>query len=77
MSAGYPSANHRYWTPLTVTIVMKWDPGSVFACAILAIAGTIVSAPVGMALVLLIPKAVWQALPIAIFTGLTPTAAQW
>ncbi|MGV2981786.1 FUSC family protein [Camelimonas sp. ID_303_24] len=72
----YLSANHWYWIPLTVSIVMKPELGSVFARAILRIAGTIVGALVGVAFVLLIPNGVWLALPIAIFAGLMPTAAQ-
>lgn len=70
------SADHWYWIPLTVSLVMKPELGSVFARAILRIVGTVVGAVVGVAVVLLMPKGVWLAVPIAVFAGLIPAAAQ-
>ncbi|WP_454915916.1 FUSC family protein [Xanthobacter sediminis] len=70
------SAEHWYWIPLTVGLVMKPDLGSVFARAVLRVAGTVIGAAIGAAIIFLVPKGVWLAAPIALFAGLTPVAAQ-
>jgi len=49
-------ANHWYWAPLTVAIVLKPDMGSVFARAVLRMGGTIAGTIVGALLVNLIPR---------------------
>lgn len=69
-------ATHWFWIPLTVSLVMKPDLGSVFARAILRVAGTIIGAVIGGVILLLVPNGVWLAVPLGILAGFLPFAAQ-
>ncbi|MCX5480141.1 FUSC family protein [Kaistia geumhonensis] len=69
-------AEHWFWVPLTVSLLMKPDLGSVFARAALRIAGTVVGAAIGALILAVMPKTGWVGLPIAILAGLVPWAMQ-
>ncbi|PZQ49354.1 MAG: hypothetical protein DI556_10790 [Rhodovulum sulfidophilum] len=49
-------ANHWYWVPLTVVIVMKPDLGSIFARAVLRAGGTAIGVAIGAVILFLLPK---------------------
>lgn len=59
--------NHWYWIPLTVSLVMKPELGSVFVRAVLRTLGTALGVIVATAILLLIPKG---ALLLLILVGL-------
>lgn len=69
-------SEHWFWIPLTVGLVMKPDLGSVSARAVLRVAGTVVGAAIGAAILVLAPASVWLAAPLALFAGLLPGAAR-
>ena len=69
-------AEHWFWVPLTVSLLMKPDLGSVFARAALRIAGTVVGAAIGALILAVMPKTGWVGLPIAVLAALIPWAMQ-
>lgn len=68
--------NHWYWVPLTVSIVVKPDLGSVFARAILRAAGTVIGVVIGTALLVLLPKGPVLVIAIAALAGTMSWAKQ-
>lgn len=69
-------AEHWFWVPLTVSLLMKPDLGSVFARAALRIAGTVVGAAIGALILAVMPKTGWVGLPIAVLAALIPWGMQ-
>jgi uncharacterized membrane protein YccC len=69
-------AEHWFWVPLTVSLLMKPDLGSVFARAALRIAGTVLGAAIGALILAVMPKTGWVGLPIALLAALIPWAMQ-
>lgn len=66
--------NHWFWIPLTVSLVMKPDLGSVFARAVLRCVGTIGGAGLGAAALVLLPKGQSVVLVIAALSAVLPWA---
>lgn len=50
------TGNHWYWVPLTVSLVMKPELGSVFVRAVLRFIGTAIGVMMGALILMLIPK---------------------
>ncbi|WP_205963873.1 FUSC family protein [Pseudoruegeria sp. SK021] len=65
-------ANHWYWVPLTVVIVMKPDFGSIFARAVLRIMGTSIGVLIGAGLLVVLPKGMVLVGAIAVLAALLP-----
>lgn len=65
-----------YWVPLTIAIVVKPDYGSLFARSLLRSVGVLVGAVVGSAILILIPKGIFLAIPIALCAAFIPWASQ-
>ncbi|MFG1403957.1 FUSC family protein [Xanthobacter sediminis] len=66
--------SHWFWIPLTVSLVMKPDLGSVFARAVLRCVGTIAGAGLGAAALVLLPKGQPVVLVIAALSAVLPWA---
>ncbi|MDQ0504780.1 FUSC family protein [Xanthobacter agilis] len=64
--------SHWFWIPLTVSLVMKPDLGSVFARAVLRCVGTIGGAAFGAAVLVLLPKGQPVILVIAALAAVLP-----
>lgn len=69
----YDPFNHWFWVPLTVTLVMKPDFGSVFDRAILRVLGTAIGVGVSALVILLVPRG-W---PIGIAIGVLAFWVPW
>lgn len=67
-------ANHWYWIPLTVAVVMKPDFGSVFVRAVLRSIGTSAGVAIGVALMILLPSGWPLVFAIAVFAAMLPWA---
>lgn len=65
---------HWFWVPLTVTLVMKPDLGSVFARAVLRSLGTVAGAAVGAAMLAFVPRGPEMAVLITLLALLLPWA---
>lgn len=65
-----------YWVPLTVSIVMKPDFGSLFARSLLRSAGTLVGVVLGSVILLLLPKGTLLLIIIALLAACIPWAGQ-
>lgn len=61
-----PLGEHWFWVPLTVTLVMKPDLGSIFARAVLRAIGTVGGAALGVALMAFVPKDLAMAAAMAV-----------
>jgi len=68
--------SHWYWVPLTVIIVMKPEFGSVFARAVLRMAGTVGGAAIGAAALGFLPKGAPLVAAIALIAAANPWAAR-
>lgn len=66
--------NHWYWVPLTVSLVMKPELGSVFVRAILRTLGTAVGVIVGTAMLMIIPKGIILLLVLIALASCMPWA---
>jgi len=67
-------ADHWYWIPLTVALVMKADLGSIFARAALRVAGTSIGVAIGAALLILLPQGMGLVAAIGVFAAMLPWA---
>lgn len=68
------TANHWFWVPLTVALVMKPDLGSIFVRTITRCLGTILGALIGTLLLMTLPKGILLIIVIGIFAALLPWA---
>lgn len=68
------TAPHWFWIPLTVSLVMKPDLGSIFARAVLRSAGTVVGAALGALALIFLPKGLALVAAMAVFAGIVPWA---
>ncbi|MBB6307760.1 FUSC family protein [Xanthobacter tagetidis] len=68
------TAPHWFWIPLTVSLVMKPDLGSIFARAVLRSAGTVLGAAVGALALMFLPKGLALVAAMAVFAALVPWA---
>lgn len=66
--------NHWFWIPLTVSLVMKPDLGSIFARAVLRTIGTVGGAALGAAALVLVSKGQGIVLVLALFAAVLPWA---
>lgn len=66
--------NHWFWIPLTISLVMKPDLGSVFARAVLRCIGTVAGAALGAVILTLLPKSPWLIVAIALLASALPWA---
>ncbi len=69
--------NHWFWIPLTVSLVMKPDLGSIFARAVLRSVGTVGGAALGAAALVLVPKGQGIVLVLAVFAAVLPWAKRY
>ncbi|MCF3932032.1 FUSC family protein [Acuticoccus sp. M5D2P5] len=67
-------ANHWFWVPLTVSLVMKPDFGSIFARAVLRCVGTLGGVVIGAIALASMSKGVEMAIAIGIFAAFIPWA---
>lgn len=65
-------ANHWFWVPLTVSLVMKPDLGSIFARAVLRSVGTVGGAAIAVLVLGLLAKGPVLVVVMALLAGLLP-----
>lgn len=68
--------NHWYWVPLTVSLVMKPELGSVFVRAVLRLVGTAFGVIIGTVILMLLPKSLVMVFIIAAIAACMPWAMQ-
>lgn len=66
--------NHWYWVPLTVSLVMKPELGSIFARAVLRLIGTALGVIVGTLILATVPKGFFMVLLIVAIAACMPWA---
>jgi uncharacterized membrane protein YccC len=71
---GFVTAPHWFWIPLTVSLVMKPDLGSIFARAVLRSVGTVFGAALGALALMFLPKGLALVGAMAVFAALVPWA---
>ena len=71
-AAWLPLGEHWFWVPLTVTLVMKPDLGSVFARAVLRSVGTVAGAAAGALFLAVVPPGPEMATLIIVLAFLLP-----
>lgn len=70
----FVTAPHWFWIPLTVSLVMKPDLGSIFARAVLRSVGTVFGAALGALALMFLPKGLALVGAMAVFAALVPWA---
>lgn len=68
--------NHWYWVPLTVSLVMKPELGSVFVRAVLRLVGTAFGVIIGSVILMVLPKSLFMVFIIAAIAACMPWAMQ-
>lgn len=68
--------NHWYWVPLTVSLVMKPELGSVFVRAVLRLVGTAFGVIIGSIILMLMPKGLAMVFVIVAIAACMPWAMQ-
>jgi len=63
---------HWFWVPLTVSLIMKPDLGSIFGRAVLRSLGTVGGAVIGAALLFLLPKGELLVAAVAVLAAMLP-----
>jgi len=65
-------ANHWFWIPLTVGLIMKPDLGNIFQRSVLRCVGTAAGVLLASFILILVPKDEWLVLFIAALAGVLP-----
>lgn len=68
--------NHWYWIPLTVSLVMKPELGSVFVRAVLRTIGTSIGVVIGTLILMIVPKGTFLLLVLVALASCMPWAMQ-